>query len=72
MAIHITDRNNIKINIKTTMKVYSKAPFKNPYHAEASQLTLSKCQMTGLYITQDFFERNRCTDLKIFRNAKNC
>ena len=71
MAIHITDSNNIKINIKTKMKVYSKAPFKNPYHAEASQLTLSKCQMTGK-ITQDFFERNRCTDLKIIRTAKNC
>ena len=37
IAIHITDKSNIKVNNK--MKVYLKAfSVKNPHHAEASQL----------------------------------
>ena len=59
------------INITTKMKVCSKAPpSKNSHHAEASQLTLTEYQMSGLYMTQDITERRLWTDLKITKTVK--
>ena len=53
------------------MKVCSKAPLrKNLHHAEASQLTFTECQMSGLYMTQDITERSLRTDLKITKLLK--
>ena len=61
------------INIKTKMKVCSKAPLsKNTHHAEASQLTLTEYQMSGLYMTQDITERSLSTNLKITKTVKMC
>ena len=72
-AIHITDNSNININIKTKMEVCLKGPLsKNPHHAEANQLTFTKCQMSGLYTTQDITKRSFRTDLKITKTVKIC
>ena len=47
------------------MKVCLRAPLsKNPHHAEASQLAVTECQMSGLHMTQGI------TDLKITKTAK--
>ena len=54
------------------MKVCLNAPVsKSLHYAEASQLTLTECQISGLHMTQGNTERSLRTDLKITRTAKS-